>query len=226
MRNSERKGVPLDPNEPPGAIDMRIKGAIRGVEILYGKLAEAKKKVDDIFKLEDRKYKDVKKDIKRGIAAIDAARQAAKKPTDFVEQDKEWRIYDSEFERIREMVEGVRFEEAWKLADKLLDDVGRVYSSNYMRRHAEKFIKAMQNLVNVLGDLDFYTTMEDFSTRPELPSSARKAIKEKYIDLYSRGTKQKIVALLSDFGVKVKDVPKSPSTLMARLEAVRKKLLG
>lgn len=222
--------IALDPNEPPGAIDMRFKWAIREGDILYGKLADIKKKVDDIFKVEDRKYKDVQKDIDKGLAAIDAARTAAKKPFEwdgeYGYKPNPWTIDDSEFEKLGKLVEDVRFESAWKLSQKLLEDVLRVYSTPFEREHASTFIKAMQKLENTLMNLDFDATMDDFSTRPDLPSSSRKAIKEKYIDLYARGTNQKIVDLLSSFGVKEKDAPKSPSTFMAKLETVRKKLLG
>lgn len=220
----------IDPNEPPGAIDMRIKGAIREGDILYGKLAEIKKKVDDIFKLEDRKYKDVKKDIDKGLAAIDTARAAAKKPFDwdgeYGHKPNPWVIDDSEFEKLGKLVEDVKFESAWKLSQKLLEDALRVYSTPFEGDHASAFIKAMQKLENVLSNLDFDATMDELPTRPDLPNGSRNAIKEKYIDLYARGTKQKIVALLSEFGVKEKDAPKSPSTFMAKMEAVRKKLLG
>lgn len=216
----------IDPNEPPGAIDMRINGAIREGEVLYGKLAEVKKKIEDMFEQEDRRELDIAKDANKVMGKLEFAHVYSRSL-------KNWGVASSEFVKMSNLIMNYKFNEAWELSKKWLADSQRVFSSREfsklkqknpsLDRDADNFIQSMKEVAEDLFNLD---DPEDFSTRPDLPDSARNAIKEKYIDLYSRGTKQKIVALLSDFGVTVTEPPKTKSAFKAKLESVRKKLLG
>lgn len=226
MQNGARNAVPLDPNEPPGAIDMRINGAIREGEALYGKLAEVKKKIEDMFEQEDRRELDIAKDANKVMGKIEFAHIYSRSL-------KNWGVASSEFVKMANLVMNYKFNEAWELSKKWLADSQRVFSSREfsnlkqknpsLGRDADNFMQSMKEVSEDLFNLD---DPEDFSTRPDLPDSARNAIKEKYIDLYARGTKQKIVALLSSCGVEVMEPPKTKSAFKAKLESVRKRLLG
>lgn len=195
-----------DPYAPPGAIDTFVDGII----------AKFKREHDD--------YMDTLKENKGNVAKSIAALEKAKSENQKMEPifGDSWRFDESVFDELEQLIRRLEFGDAWEKAKAVLDKAKAVLGSNFGWESAEPFINAMTKLVKVLFDIEDTDTLEDYSTRPELPESARKPIKEKYINLYTQGARNGLVDLLSQVRVNASEAPQTLSKFKSLVEKAKK----
>lgn len=216
----------IDPNEPPGAIDMKIDGAIARAQKLYNEIDKAKEKVKFIFKREHDDYMDSLKEnkgnVSKSIAALEKAKSENQKMKPVL--GNSWRLDESVFDELEQLIRRLEFGDAWAKAKAILGNAKEVYGSKYGLKGVEQFIGAMSRLESVLFDIEETDTLEDYSTRPELPESARKLLKEKYINLYTQNAREKLIDELTWLGIKASEAPKTLGQFKSLVEKAKKKL--
>lgn len=213
-----------DPYAPPGAIDTYVDGIIAKAQKLYGEIDKAKENVEFIFKREHDDYMDTLKENKGNVAKSIAALEKAKSENQKMKPifGDSWRFDESVFDELEQLIRRLEFGNAWEKAKAILDKAKAVLGSNFGWERAEPFINAMKKLVKVLFDIEDTDTLEDYSTRPELPESARKPIKEKYINLYTQGARNGLVDLLSQVRVNASEAPQTLSKFKSLVEKAKK----
>lgn len=229
IRKAKKENKPEPTKPESNGNDNAVKNALAEAEQMYLTILKRKEKYDDMAEVENRRYKDMLLDHDFAVKLVDEFEKATQKDVKSFEEfmpqgvDSQQRISSSTFNRIRKMIDEFDFNGAYRIAEDILDTLRRWYPSRLERGiHGDLLDKAIK-LEEGLGEIEYDEGLDDFITKPQLPVSARKALFEKYMELYTGPIKQKIVGILQQFGIKRKAAPASFATFKSLVEAANKK---